>query len=138
MKIHITMEATGVYYKNLAYYFQGKADYVVHVELPTKSAYYFKSLNIKSKTDEIDEGILGRLALERRLEHWNAASLQMRQIKKLCRERLRLLTEKTMVCNQLHAEQSSYGANQSSLERYELRIEFIKQKVRQIEKELKT
>lgn len=137
LSVHITMEATGVYYENLAYFFHGKSEFIVHVELPSKTCAYFKSLNLKSKTDEIDAQALGRLGLERKLEVWQPGSLQMRNIKKLTRERLRLLKEKTMVSNQLHAEDKSYGSSQSSVVRYNERISFIDNQVKEIEKELK-
>lgn len=135
--VHVTMEATGVYYENLAYYLQQRSQFIVHVELPNKTSAYFKSLNIKSKTDEIDARALARMGLERKLNVWEVGSLQMRQIKKLTRERLRLLNEKTMVCNQLHAENSSYGPNESTTIRYNERIKFISSQVQQIEEELK-
>lgn len=134
--VHATMEATGVYYENLAYYLQTRPQFIVHVELPSKTSAYFKSLNIKSKTDEIDARALARLGLERKLDVWEVGSLQMRQVKKLTRERLRLIDEKTMVSNQLHAETSSYGANKSTLGRYDKRIKFISNQVKQIEEEL--
>lgn len=138
LPVHVTMEATGVYYESLAYFLHGQSEYIVHVELPSKTCAYFKSLNLKSKTDEIDASALGRFGLERKLAVWQPGSLQMRQIKKLTRERIRLLNEKTMVANQLHAENSSYGSNQSSIIRYNQRIEFIDQQTLEIEKELQT
>lgn len=137
LPIHLTMEATGVYYENLTYFFQVQDQYIVHVELPNKTSAYFKSLNLKSKTDEIDAQALARFGLERKLEEWNPGSLQMRQIKKLTRERVRLLKEKTMVSNQLHAENNSYESNQSSVIRYNERIDFIDNQVKQIERETK-
>src|SRR3954469_17862946 len=55
--VHFVMEATGVYYENLAYYLfdHGVA---VHVLLPNKTKHFAKSLDIKSKTDAIDAKML--------------------------------------------------------------------------------
>jgi transposase len=136
-EVHLTMEATGVYYENLAYFFNEQNNFVVHVLLPNMSNAFRKSLNEKSKTDEIDARLLGQLGLERMLRKWEPISDQMRQLKKMNRERLRLNKEKTMVTNQLHAEQASYNPLKTGIKRYEKRLKFIAKQIEQIEKELK-
>lgn len=138
MVVHVTMEATGIYYENVAYYFDGQEDYVVHVLLPNKAASYKKSLNSKSKTDAIDAKVLGQLGLERKLEIWNPGSQQMRGIKKFVRERLRLQKEKIMVSNQLHAENKSHNPEKVIVDRYNQRIDFINQQITEIEQDLLT
>ena len=137
LEVHLTMEATGVYYENLAYFFNDKSTFIVHVLLPNMSDAFRKSLNEKSKTDKIDAKILGRMGLERRLVRWEPMSVQMRQLKKLNRERLRLSREKTMVSNQLHAEQASYCPEATSIERFKKRVEFLSEQIDQIVEELK-
>jgi transposase len=136
LPLHFTMEVTGVYHENFAYFLIENDNVIVHIELPNKTAAYKKSLNLKSKTDVIDAAMLGQLGAERTLEKWSPGSAQMRKIKKLSRERLRILKEKTMVCNQLHAETSSFDASKSSIKRYKQRITFLDKQVAQIEKEL--
>jgi len=137
LSVHIVMEATGVYYENLAYFFNDQESYVVHVVLGNMSKAYFKSLNLKSKTDKIDADGLAQMGLERQLPTWQPISSQMQSLKKLVRERLRLKKEKTMVLNQLHAEQASYQPASDIVDRYQKRIEFIKEQINEIEKELK-
>ena len=56
------MEATGVYYERLAYHLH-KINQQVNVVLPNTCKHYFKSLNIKSKTDENDAKVLSRFAV---------------------------------------------------------------------------
>jgi len=136
MAVHVTMEATGVYYENLAYFFNEQENYVVHVLLPNKASSYKKSINSKSKTDEIDAKVLAQMGLERKLGVWDPGSAQMRGIKKLVRERLRLQKEKIMVINQLHAENKSHGPKKGCLDRYNNRIAFINQQIEEIEKDL--
>ena len=136
LALDLTMEATGVYYENVAYYFQEQSSYLVHVVLANTSNAYLKSLNFKSKTDEIDAQGLGQMGLERKLAIWKPVSVQMRDLKKLARERLRLLKEKTMVINQLHAEQASYDPSSTAFRRYKKRIDFLVEQVNEIEKEL--
>lgn len=135
--IHITLEATGVYYENLAYYFDNHPRFIVHVLLPNKSSAYFKSLNVKSKTDEIDAKILGRLGLERKLKTWNPGSDQMRALKKLTRERTRLITQRTMIKNQLHAENASREPMESITVRYNQTIIFLNDHIFEIESDIK-
>lgn len=135
--IHLTMEATGVYYENLAYYFHGNPLFIVHVVLPNMSNAFLKSLNLKSKTDEIDSKGLGRMGLERQLSTWQPMSMQMRKLRKLTRERIHLLKEKTVVCNQLHAERCSYEPCSTSIKRYAERLSFLDKQVSAIEKELR-
>jgi transposase len=136
LALNITMEATGVYYENLAYYFEERAGNLVHVVLPNTSKSYLKSLNLKSKTDEIDAKGLGKMGLERKLKVWKPISDQMRDIKKMVRERVRLTREKTMVINQLHAELASYLPNSKSVTRYNERIDFLKKQIKSVEKDL--
>jgi transposase len=47
------MEATGVYYENLAWYLF-EQEYNIFVLLPYKTKHYLKSIGIKSKNDKID------------------------------------------------------------------------------------
>ena len=137
LPLHFTMEVTGVYHENLAYFLYEDPNIIIHIELPNKTAAYKKSLNLKSKTDVIDAAMLGQLGAERTLGEWSPGSSQMRKIKKLSRERLRILKEKTMVSNQLHAETKSFDSCKSSVKRYKQRITFLDKQVAQIEKELK-
>jgi transposase len=138
LSIHFTMEATGVYYENLAYYFNEQDTYLVHIVLGNTSNAYFKSLNQKSKTDKIDAAGLAQMGLERQLPTWQPMSSQMQDIKKLNRERLRLIREKTMVTNQLHAEKASYRPSKDIIYRYQKRIAFIEDQIKQVIKDLKT
>lgn len=136
LSVHLTMEATGVYSENVSYYFHEKENYIVHVVLPNTSKAFFKSHNFKSKTDEIDAKGLALMGLERKLPVWKPASPQMRTLKKLVRERIRLKREKTMISNQLHAEKASYRPQKDALDRYGKRIHFIDKQIKEIEDQL--
>ena len=54
------MEATGIYYKGIAYHLDNFG-YEVNVVLPNNSVQYFSSLNIKSKTYKIDDNVLSQM-----------------------------------------------------------------------------
>lgn len=135
LEVHFTMEATGVYYENLAYFLDDNDQYV-SVLLPNKTKAFMQSYNIKTKNDNVDAKLLGRMGLERKLKKWQPLSSNMRMLKKLCRERVMLQNEKTAVCNRLHAEKSSHQPHTDIIERYEDRIKFIKQQISTVEKQI--
>lgn len=136
MEVHLTMEATGVYYEKMAYYFAEKEGYRVHVCLPNTTRAFFDSYNMKSKTDEIDAKGLGLLGLERELEVWQRPSKQMRRLKKLNRTRLQLVKSKTMISNQLHAEQASHEPEQDIVQSYEAHLEFLAGQLKALEQQM--
>jgi len=135
--LRFTMEATGVYYEQLAYFLHRKAQHV-SVILPNKTKAYFQTLNLKSKTDKLEARALAQLGLERKFAKWEPLSKQMYELKTLCRERVMLLEEKTMVSNRLHAETHCQSPNSSVVKRLKKRIDFIKRQIKEVEKQLKT
>jgi len=64
--LFFVMEATGVYYENLAHFLYSN-NYNVSVVLPGKIRNYAKSLQTKSKTDPIDAANITSFGLERKL-----------------------------------------------------------------------
>ena len=133
--LRITMEATGVYYEQLAYFLHDK-DYYVSVLLANKARAYFKTLNLKSKTDDLEAKALAQLGLERKFDRWMPMSDQMYQLKRLCRERVMLLEEKTMISNRLHAEQHCQSPTTSVIKRMESRLKLLVKQVKQVEKQI--
>lgn len=136
LPIHFTVEATGVYHEELAYFLDGQG-YEVHVVLPNKVKGYAKSLNLKTKTDKEEAKLLAHLGLERRLEDWKPISPLMRQLKKLARERIMLLEDKVSVANRLHAEEHSYEPQAAIQKRRRQHLKFIEKQIEAIEKELR-
>lgn len=133
--LRFTMEATGVYYEQLAYFLHSREQYI-SVLLPNKSKAYFQTLNLKSKTDNLESKALAQLGLERKFSKWEPLSKQMYQLKRLSRERVMLIEEKTMVSNRLHAENHCQSPSKSSIKRMEKRIQFIQKQIEQVEKQL--
>ena len=91
LEVRFTMEATGVYYEELAHFLEDN-DMYVSVVLPNKTKAFMQSYNIKTKNDTVDAKLLGRMGLERNLKKWKPLSPSMRTLKKLCRERVMLLS----------------------------------------------
>jgi transposase len=130
--MQVAMEATGVYYENAAYFLVSKG-HRLSVLLPNRSKAYAKSLGLKSKTDSIDARMLAQLSLERSLPEWKQPGFTMLKVKRLCRERMALLDEKTAVCNRRHAICNSYKPDQSSLQRSKKHTKFLNEQVAAIE-----
>lgn len=132
----VLMEATGVYYESLAYYLTDK-NLSVKVILPNQSKAYGKSLNIKSKNDKIDSGILAQLGVERpSIRTWLPASSRMRTLKKLSRQRTRLVEDKTRLTNQIHAEQASYQPDKTIIKQDKKRLAVLKKQIKEIEEKM--
>ena len=135
--IRITMEATGIYYEQLVHYLNDHQENVhISVVLPNMSKNYFKSLNIKSKTDKIDAKVLGQMGLERELKKWEPISEYIRGLKQLTRDRVGILVQKTAASNRLHAVTHSYAPSESVIKRLKEQIDFLTKQIKAVEKEI--
>lgn len=101
------MEATGVYYESLAHHLF-KIKKKVVVVLPNTSKHYFASLNIKSKTDELDARVLSRFGVERIHRSWIPPSPVMLHLRNLTRYHLQLQEQKTALGNIRHSKESAH------------------------------
>jgi transposase len=132
----LVMEATGVYHEQAAYFLHEKG-FKVSVLLPNKAKAFARSLNAKSKTDDIDAKILAQMGLERKLEQWKPASENMLKIKRLCRERVALQQHKTAAMNQSHACKSAHLPEKSSQTRWKQLIRFLNKQIKEVEQNIK-
>jgi transposase len=135
--LSFVMEATGVYYEELAHFLYNHG-HVVHVELPNKVKAYAKSWNQKSKTDKIDATLLAKLGLERKLRAWKPMSSQMLRLKRLSRERVTLLEEKTRLSNRLHAHEHAYKSEKSTISRLKQQFKLVEKQLKAVEENLQT
>lgn len=130
------MEATGVYYENLAYWLDEKG-YALSVVLPNKVKHYTKSLNVKTKTDGVDAQVLSQLGMERNLPRWHMPSAMMREIKFLSREYREAKAKLNVIKNQLHAREHSHGCPPSVRKRLQRQISLLEMQVLEVEAELR-
>jgi transposase len=107
--VHITMEATGNYHENLAFYLD-RQGFIVHVILPNKAKKYLQSLGCKSKNDKIDARGLSQMGAEQHLIRWQPFSESIYELRALTRYCEQLSNHLTMYKNQLEA--LSYGMYQ--------------------------
>jgi transposase len=130
------MEATGVYYENLAYWLDSKGE-KLSVLLPNKVKHYAKSLNLKTKTDGVDAQLLSRLGLERKLKLWTIPSKIMREIKFLSREYREDKEKLVIIKNQLHAKEHAHGCPASIIKRLKKQIAVLEAQLLETEAELR-
>lgn len=131
----VVVEATGVYHENFAYACV-LHEIPISIVLPNKSYHFGKSLNEKSKTDEIDARILAQMGLERNLEEWKPSSPIYLEIRELCRERRRIQQARTCMSNQRHAVKASHDPNKNTLDRQAKMLDYYDKQIGQIEKEI--
>jgi transposase len=133
--IRYLMEATGVYHEILAY-FLDEIGCRVSVILPNKISNYMRTLETKTITDKTCAEAIAQFGLERTLENWSRPKKTYRSLKQLTRERDQLVQERTLVKNQLHAEESEACPNDSSLKRMKDRIKLLSKQESQVKLEI--
>ena len=137
LPLHFTMEPTGVYHENLAYFLNDK-EQLVHIVLGNKAKKYAESLDTNSKTDKLDSKALARMGVERELESWNPGSPTYRKLKVLTRERSAILKLRVMITNQLEAMMNSAFPNKKSANRLKRLIKEFNSQIAKIEKDIES
>lgn len=132
--LRYVMEATGVYYEALAYFLTGKA-YKVSIVMPNKITNFFRTLEVKTVTDKSMAAAITLFGLEKKLEDWIQPKKIFRTLRQLTRERDQLIIERTMLRNQMHAEQAEVDPSEASIERMKLRIKMINTQIAEIKME---
>jgi transposase len=134
---HVVMEATGVYHEKFAYFLDDKG-YNVSIILPNKISNYFKTLEIKTITDKSCSEAITRFGLERKLDLWSRPKKLYKELKQLTREREQIIEERTIVKNQLHAEEAEAQPNERSVSRLRARIKLFNEQISEIQSEIKS
>ena len=134
-EVRFVLEATGVYYEGLACYLVDKGQNV-SVVLPNRARAFSKTLVIKTVNDMTASESLALMGLEKQLDNWQKPGEEINHIKQLNREREQLIQERSMIKNQLHAEQHSAWPVERSLRRMKERIKYINKQIKQVEQEM--
>ena len=134
--IRYVMEATGVYHESFAY-FLADQQALISIVLPNKISNYVRSLTIKTVTDKTASQAITQFGLERNLDNWQRPPAIYHKLKQLTREREQIVEERTVVKNQLHAEQAEAEPNKTSIMRMQKRIKMLDQQNKEIIAELK-
>lgn len=129
------MEATGIYHEKLAYFLHEKGRQV-SIVLPNKISNYQRTLDVKTITDKTSAAAITRFGLERNPDGWNPPKKIYQRMRQLTRERDQIVEERTMVKNQLHAEESEAFPSKTTLKRMKEKIKLLDKHERQIREEL--
>ncbi len=100
--LRLLMEATGVYYENLALYLH-KQGFYASVILPNKAKKYMEAIGLKSKNDKIDAKGLSRMCSEQKLEKWEPLDGYYYELRALTRHYQSLQEQITAFNNCLEA-----------------------------------
>lgn len=135
VKIRYVMEATGVYHQSLAYYLADNGS-EASIVLPNKISNFFRTLDVNTITDKTASEAIARFGLERKLEVWQKPKKIFTDLKQLTRERDQLIVDRTVLKNQLHAENAEAFPNKSSINRINKRIRLIDKQDLEIKAEI--
>lgn len=133
------MEATGIYYEDLAYFLNSK-EKTVSVQLAQKIKYFAKSCNLKTKTDKVDSKMIAEFGIEKNLtgtDLWTPPSKEFKLIRDLSRERSSLKKAQTSAKLQLHAMNHSHEKNESVIKMKKEQIVFYQEQIKKVEKEIR-
>lgn len=129
------VEATGVYYEELAYFLADKQQ-LLSVLLPNKVKHFARSTELKSKTDQLDARLLARLGLERSLPAWQPPTAALRQLRALARERQVLTKQGAQLKARAHAYQHSYQPDSRTLARLAAQQQLLVQQLTALDQDL--
>jgi transposase len=129
------MEATGVYYENLAWYLF-EQEYNVYVLLPYKTKHYLKSIGIKSKNDKIDAQGLARMGAEQKHNPWRPHSKSIYILRAFTRQHENVTKLKTSLQNQLHANEYSAVRNAIVKKQLNATIKLLEKQLTELSEEI--
>jgi len=133
IELRFCMEATGIYYEQLAWHLHKKG-YAISVILPTKAKRYLQAIGYKSKTDKIDARGLAQMGLEQRLPLWNPLSKSIYSLRLLTRQLEDFNNQRTAFLNQLHALGHSAYEVKEAEKGLKKMLKVIEAEIKQLEK----
>lgn len=136
LPVWFVMEATGVYYENLAYYLSDNG-YQLTVLLPNKIKSYMKTLDNKSKTDSLDAFAITLFGLPKNLKKWQLPDILFKKLKELTREYSNVKSQSTQVKNRIHAKEHSHKPTAETLNRIKKQLNLYNQQLKEIQNEIK-
>jgi transposase len=135
VEIHFVMEATGVYHQKFAYYLDANG-FNVSIVLPNKISNYMRTLENRTITDKTCAEAIAQFGLERKLDKWHKPNIIYKNLQQLTREREQIIEERSIVKNQLHAENAEAEPNANSIKRLKARIKFLSQQEKEIKQDI--
>lgn len=133
--VRYVMEATGVYHQKFAY-FLSENNYEVSIVLPNKISNYIRTLELKTITDKSCSQAIAQFGLERKLDKWSKPNPTYKELQQLTRERDQIVQERSIIKNQIHAENAEAQPNEKSMERMQARIRFLNSQEKEIKEDI--
>lgn len=134
--LRVVMEATGVYHQKFAYFLSDK-QVDISIVLPNKISNYMRTLAVKTITDDTCADAIALFGLERKLENWVRPDPDYRILQQLTRERDQIVSERSMLKNQIHAENTEAFPNQRTLKRLNDRLKLMNVQEKEIKQDIK-
>lgn len=135
LPVWFVMEATGVYYENLAY-FLSENDLQLTVLLPNKIKNYMKTLDNKSKTDNLDAYAITLFGLEKTLKKWQIPDNLFKKLKELTREYSNIKSQSTQAKNRIHAKEHSHKPTAETLKRIKEQLKLYSKQLKEIQNQI--
>lgn len=129
------VEATGVYHEKLACFLVAKGS-IVSVVLPNKIHAFAKTCVSKKQDDLQASRVIAEFGCIKKLDEWEPPHPIYSTLKKLSREKIQLQNEKTVILNELHAEEASAFGSVSGMKRMKTRRKLIEKQISEVEKEI--
>lgn len=118
------IEATGIYYEQLAWFLHNK-NCSVSVVLPNKAKKYKEALGLKSKNDRIDAKGLAQMACEQNNTIWKPLTSNIYVLRLITRQIQSVAEQSTVLKNQLHALQYGMYRDRAIEKMYEKRLDLL-------------
>jgi len=126
------MEATGVYYEQLAWFLHNK-NCSVSVVLPNKAKKYKEALGLKSKNDRIDAKGLAQMACEQNNTTWKPLSSNIYFLRLITRQIQSIAEQSTVLKNQLHSLQYGMYRDKAIEKMYTRQLDLLQKNKKSLE-----
>lgn len=130
------MEATGIYYEQLAWFLHHKKC-SVSVVLPNKAKKYKESLGLKSKNDRIDAKGLAQMACEQNNTTWKPLTNNLYVLRLITRQIQSIAEQSTVLKNQLHALQYGMHRDRAIEKMYDRQIDLLQKNKKSLQLRVK-
>jgi transposase len=132
----VVLEATSTYWMQVAVVLC-RAGYAVRVVNPRQAHHYMQAQMQQTKTDAIDAQLLAQMAAQQALRPWQPPSAVWEAVYQRLVERDQVVKRQQMVRNELHAMQQRVQPDAAVVARHQQELDHFKQRLAQIDRELK-
>ena len=133
--LHACMEATGVYYEELAHFLHDKG-LLVSVVNPFQIKSYAQSQLRRNKTDRIDASVIADFCRTQNPNLWTPPEPSYYELRSLVRHLQDLEADRQRQANRLHAIKHAAQASPTVMSNLKDQIDFLSQQIEQVKKQI--